>query len=226
MRHTITALGLALALALPLAAPAQANLLRNGGFEAGNQGFSSGHAHVAPCAQPGKSCGLWGEGSYAIGSDPRAYHPYFDGAPQAGGAFLMVNGAPVAGSEVWAQRGIAVIPGGSYVFSAWVASLVAPAPAELVFAINGVALGAAFVPAGRPGEWSRFEAVWEAGTARWADVTISNGSAERVGNDFGLDELSFSALPGADAAEVPGPASLGLFGLAVLGVGLVRRRRG
>lgn len=221
--HTLAAAALVSIFAL--AAPARAELLSNGGFEAGNSGFTSGHTYVAPCAVPGKACGLWNEGTYAIGGNPQAYHPHFVAAPQGGSAFLMVNAAPVAGVEVWAERGIAVTPGRDYVFSAWVASLVAPSPAEVSFLINGVALDVVFVPDDTPGVWTQFQALWSAGATNRADITIRNANITRIGNDFALDELSFVALPGADPTDVPAPAALALFGLALAGLGVVRRRR-
>ncbi len=73
--------------------PANAAIVVNGGFEAGNTGFSSGYGFVPPT--PATSC--FAEGVYTVGSDPQACHNLWSSfAAHAGSQMMIVNGATAA----------------------------------------------------------------------------------------------------------------------------------
>jgi hypothetical protein len=114
------------------------NLFTNGNFEAGNTGFTSDYTHSPNNLVP--------EGVYAITNNPSIQHPGF--APcgdhtSGSGNMMAVNGAGTPGQSVWCQT-VPVLPNTTYVFSAWVTTLVAASPAILQFSANGVTIGDEF----------------------------------------------------------------------------------
>ncbi len=52
-----------------------------------------------------------------------------------------------------------------------------------------------------------------------------NTSYESAGDDFTVDDLSLTGVPNVPAAPVPEPATLGIFGVGLAGLGWMRRRR-
>lgn len=205
-------------LAILAGSAAAGPLLVNGDFESGHAGFTT---ELAPVMAPGGT-GLWAEGSYAIaGAGPTqgvvAYHPLFAGAPQAGAAFMAVNGASSGGGLVWAgAEPVSVTPGTEYRFSGWMTLLYPDEPPSLSLVINGGEV-ALISPGLAVGVWTPFAAAWWSGGATEARIGLFNASKVAIGNDFGLDSLAFVA--------VPAPAGLGLLAAGLVGLGLVRRRR-
>lgn len=202
-------------------AASASSLLVNGGFEAGYSGFTT---ELAPVAAPGGS-GLWPEGRYAIagsapGREVSAFHPLFSGAPHAGSAFMAVNGAAAGSGLVWSTAApLGVLPGTVYAFTGWITLLYPDAPPSLSLAINGEEI-LLFAPTATVGAWVPFAARWFSGTAETASIALRNANRVSVGNDFGLDTLSFVAVPGPDSAPLLAAGLAGLFGL-----GRLRRRR-
>jgi hypothetical protein len=200
------------------AAPASANLIANGGFEAGDTGFTSGYTSIAT---PGSPPTLIAPATYAILNNPNLFHPAFGGAPQAGNLFMAVNGADVAGVTVWESAvAIPVTPNTTYYFGAWVSSLFPASPAQLAFSINGVQVGSSFSPSATVGLWSQFYEAWDSGSSTLATISIVNLNTAFNGNDFGLDSLTFGT-----EVPAPEPASLALLGMGLLGLGAARLRR-
>jgi MYXO-CTERM domain-containing protein len=199
-----------------------ANLVTNGDFEAGNTGFTSGYTYV-PLPGTNACCGgLWPEATYGVGGNANSYHALFDGLPESGSNFMIVNGAGTAGVTVWEQTGIAVLANTTYYFGAYVSSVHPASPAVLAFSINGTQIGGTISPSSTVGVWSLFYEPWFSGAATTADISLVNQNTAFGGNDFGLDTISFDVVA---PIEVPAPGALGLFGLAVLALGRFTRRR-
>jgi gliding motility-associated-like protein len=167
------------------------NLVLNSDFNAGATGFVSDYV-------PGTG-GPWGPvslpGTYATATSPVLVHTNFAsfGDHTTGtGNMLVVNGAQVAGQNVWCQT-VNVLPNTTYAFSAWLASAVNASPAQLQYTVNGVPIGnlnaSAFV-----GQWNNFYSLWSSGTATTAVLCITNLNTQQSGNDFAIDDITFSPL--------------------------------
>ncbi|MEI6408283.1 MAG: T9SS type B sorting domain-containing protein [Bacteroidota bacterium] len=163
------------------------NLINNGDFEGGNSGFSSDYLY-----NPGD---LVPEGLYDILPNPQADHPGFAPCPDhsGGGNMMAVNGAGTPNQDVWCQT-ITVIPNTAYVFSAWVATLVASSPARLQFSINGSTIGPIFNAPGQTCVWQNFFATWNSGANSSATICIVNQNTVLGGNDFAIDDLLFAPV--------------------------------
>lgn len=165
------------------------NLVANGDFSAGATGFTSGYI-------PGNG-GQWGllsnEGQYAVATDASTTHNNFPPCTDhtGGGAMMVVNGAATPGVSVWCQT-VAVQPGTDYAFSAWLQTIVAQNPAILQFTINGQVLGAPFTATNVSCEWNQFYNVWSSGANTSAQICITNQNTATSGNDFALDDISFT----------------------------------
>lgn len=95
--------------ATPVFAVSPVNLITNGDFEDGNQGFTTDYTYVDTASQSG---GLYGLGSldpeqhYAVGSNPFLYHQYWTSYPAYGGSgnMMIVNATPTNPEKtVWQQ---------------------------------------------------------------------------------------------------------------------------
>jgi gliding motility-associated-like protein len=166
----------------------QGNLIFNGTFSMGNVGFSTNYI---------SQFNLFPEGYYYVGNNPNANHPNWtacaDHTPTADNMMMIVNGAPVANQQVWCQT-VNVTPNTTYAFSTWVTSVHPANPARLQFSINGVLIGAPFNATAVVCQWNQFYAVWNSGAATSATICIVNQNIIRNGNDFALDDISFSPL--------------------------------
>ncbi|MBC8134930.1 MAG: hypothetical protein H8F28_03470 [Fibrella sp.] len=180
------------------------NLVTNGDFRAGNSGFLFGYEYAEPVANA-----LVPAGVFTIARNP--FYPtvlndqgagifdYYDHTTgNDAGAFLIVNGAGEPNRLVWGQR-IAVEPNTNYYFSTWVSTWTPNevSPAQLQFRINGKLIGPIFMASTTPGVWGVFEATWNSGKYRFADIYIINQNTTANGNDFSLDDIVFqtTSLP-------------------------------
>ncbi len=172
----------------------------NGNFELWNGNFNSAYTYhdssvVGPSA-------LWAEGLYTVAANAHNYHSNFWGKSRTNpgtGKFLMVNGSgstPV----VWEQN-VNVVAGTTYYFSAYGLSLNTVVPyAQLQFNIDGTQLGSVGVlGAGTPAEngpfnWVRFFGEYTAPSTGTITLSIRDIESALGGNDFGLDDISFSTL--------------------------------
>nr|MBP6731815.1 hypothetical protein [Chitinophagales bacterium] len=180
------------------------NLVTNGDFSAGNTGFTSAYTYVSPAdnaATPlsgGTHTGLVPEGVYAVDGNAHDYHPAFDGLDHTTGSgsfFMITNGSGTPNTEVWSQTVNNILPNTTYYFSTWVSSVNPDSPAELNFSINGQPLGTTFfAPAGVSGTWVQFYQTWNSGSSTSADIAIVNQNVTLGGNDFGLDDISFTTV--------------------------------
>lgn len=116
--------------------PDPKNLVINGSFGAGKNGFTSDYTYSSDNLGP--------EIIYSVKTNPTSVNGNFYPATDhtsGTGEMLVVNGATSEGAVVWRQT-VTVEPGTTYRFSVWAANLTAENPPNLVLRVNGVALGA------------------------------------------------------------------------------------
>lgn len=221
----ILPLSLILAASLATVSQAQAaNLVVNGSFEANNTGFTSAYTYVATTGPTA----LWNAGTYAVGSNPNAYHSGFAVMPAQNGTNMMiVNGAGTVGTQVWGQTVNSIAVNTTYYFSTWVASVNPNSPATMAFSINGTSLGSLQASAAT-GLWTQFYGTWNSGANTSANISLVNLNTAAGGNDFALDNIVFdTVLPAnAIAATVPAPATGLLLATGLIGLLGFRRKQG
>jgi hypothetical protein len=209
------------------------NLIINGDFELGNSNFGSQLAYVAPVEDS-----LFPETVYTITANPNTpinlnlsgTTNYFDHTlGNADGLFMACNGPTAASSAAWFYDAddnnvvdqLAVTPNTDYTFSAWISTW-SPhnvPQARIQFRINGVLLGSPVSPNAPPndGTWSLMSFTWNSQSNTFADLAILDLDTTQSGNDFGLDDVSFS--------PVPEPTSLIAFAMITAPFLLRRSRR-
>ena len=163
------------------------NLVVNGAFDAGNVGFTSDYT-FSNNVQP--------EALYSVVDNANTVHPAFQGTGHTGNSpdnFMVVNGAGTPGLDVWCQT-VSVSPNTDYSFSTWVSTLVGGSPAVLQFSINGTPLATPFNAPFNVGVWNQFFQNWNSGAASTATICILNQNTTLGGNDFGLDDITFSTV--------------------------------
>ncbi len=164
------------------------NLVFNGDFSLGNVGFGSDYTYATQ---------LNPEGLYSIVTDANTVHNAFQGTGHTGNApvdsFMVVNGAGTPNQNVWCQT-VSVSPNTDYYFGAWVSTVVASSPAILQFSINGQVLGSPFTAPFNTNNWVQFFETWNSGTSTTATICVVNQNTNTGGNDFALDDITFSTF--------------------------------
>lgn len=164
------------------------NLVVNGNFESGNTGFSSAYT--------------LGTGSvllaatYAINTNANNTHSGFAACTDhtsGTGNYMVINGATTINQSVWCQT-VNVTPNTNYELSTWITSVVAANPANLQFTINGVNIGNPIIASATTCQWTQFFSTWNSGANTSATLCITNQNTIASGNDFGLDDIQFSAI--------------------------------
>jgi hypothetical protein len=184
---TIRTILAALLLASLFAMKGEAQLL-NGDFSAGKTNFSSDYFYDAN--------GSYQPASYTIQTNSQRAnynYPKFGDHTTGTGQMLLADGSTTNNKTVWSQT-VPVEQNTDYAFSAWAASAGSNSPAVLQFLVNSNRVGADFPLSPNSGEWQRFVAVWNSGSNTQASLRIVDSNLVFVGNDFALDDLSFSAV--------------------------------
>jgi gliding motility-associated-like protein len=167
--------------------PSGTELVTNGDFNLGNTGFTSSYTYTPP---PNTT-----EGQYWV-STANQVSTWNGGMTSNGdhttgvGNLMIINGVGTANSNVWCQT-ISVSPNTNYIFSTWVSSFDASSPALLQFSINGDTIGKIFSAPPSTNVWSQFYSSFNSGTNTNANICIVNQNTSAIGNDFGLDDISF-----------------------------------
>ncbi|RYD34659.1 MAG: hypothetical protein EOP87_08805, partial [Verrucomicrobiaceae bacterium] len=176
------------------------NLIANGDFELGNQGFTSSYTYSATNLTPAQT--------YGVLKLPKQAHSLFanPGDHTTGTGFMMVvNGASAPPQPVaWTQE-VDVAPGTDYTFSIWACNLYGASPSQLEMRINGAVLPpAAEVPIPL-GDWTNFSRTWNSGASTTARLEILFATTSYTGNDTALDDFSFSTTDGPclDDTQIP-----------------------
>ncbi|MBK9060847.1 MAG: gliding motility-associated C-terminal domain-containing protein [Flavobacteriales bacterium] len=168
------------------------NIVVNGDFSQGDVDFTTAFQHGTPGGPYGL---LSDEGTYAVTTDPSLVHNNFASCADhtGGGQMLVVNGSAQPNANIWCQT-ITVIPDTYYAFSAWLMSVTPDNPAEMDFLVNGNSLGTPLLASNTLCEWNEFYAVWNSGNNTSANICIINQQLATSGNDFALDDITFSPL--------------------------------
>lgn len=216
-------------LAMPAAA---ANLVVNGDFAAGNSGFSSSYGYVNSGLTNGTS--MYPEGVYTVGVNASSYHNLWASVPGQGrsGNYLIVNGA-TSPTRLWEQTVGGVTAGSNYFFEAYAVNVCCNAnyggantPSTITFqAVQDSVITTlnTFTTSTTPGLWQGFSNSYTSLSNSPVLLRLINASTEFGGNDFGVDNISFSTI--STLGGVPEPASWAMM-LAGFGlVGAVSRRR-
>jgi hypothetical protein len=207
-----------------VASQAQAELIVNGDFSTGNAAFASDYAYVGTYTTPYVGdmtlAPQWPEGTYAIVTDPKDAHPFWDSISDhtgdSTGYMMTVNGDLLPSKIVWTEN-VTLTAGVTYSFSAWASSVHSPSPAPLNFgfSVGDNSLGSMQLPSSTG--WTQFAATYTPETSGPVAITITDMSQVAGGNDFALDDISMSA--------VPEPATLALLGMGAIGLLVYARRR-
>jgi hypothetical protein len=182
--------------ALVVGAQTSPNLVINGDFENGNTGFTTGYK-IGDVSNPG---------GYAIGTNPSTAPGAFGDWCNCGdhtsgtGKMMIVNGATDATLPVWEET-VAVTPSTEYTFSYWGAEVDHDSSSlpHLELKINGAVIGSSTFPEFPPdngGQWQNYKFTWKSGTSKTADLVLVDLNADASWNDFALDDISFTAVPG------------------------------
>jgi len=161
------------------------NLVTNGNFSSGNQGFSSSYSPPISGTQS------LAEGKYTITTNANNAHSNFFGIGD--GNFMVVNGSTTPGTKVWCQD-VIVEPQTMYNFASMVINVAVGDLAILQFSINGEEIGSSFTAPNIVGTWNEFNATWFSGTETVAEICVINQNVIALGNDFGLDDITFTTL--------------------------------
>jgi gliding motility-associated-like protein len=168
------------------------DLIANGDFSDGNTGFTSEMNYVTGIF----TCPLCPENTYTLGSNAVFHHSGFSGTDHTNppnGLFFIANGMAAFGSTVWCQS-LDVQPATDYTFSFWARDVTNnsnPHPmAQLFASFNGVWSADSIIA---QGGWSQFTVVWNSGNMTSLELCIINNQNQPGGNDFGLDDISFTA---------------------------------
>ncbi len=166
---------------------ASANEIVNGDFSSGNTGFSSSYVYTTNNTNEGQytvsgNASTWNGGMASCGDHTTG-----------SGNMLIVNGATTANVSIYCQT-VNTVPGTDYAFSTWLQSVSPANPAQLQFSINGSLIGSIFTAQPFNCSWQQFYTTWNSGTATSAQICIVNQNTIASGNDFALDDISFSPL--------------------------------
>jgi gliding motility-associated-like protein len=169
----------------------QVQLITNGNFSSGNSGFSTS---LSPGT--GLFCPLCPENTYAVGTNAFFYHNGFTGTDHTNppnGNFFIANGAAAAGADIWCQS-FAVQSNTEYTFTFWARDVTNnsdPHPqAWLRPVFNGLASADSIIAISG---WHEYTTIWNSGESTFLELCIQNNQWQGGGNDFGLDDISFSA---------------------------------
>ncbi|WP_143104144.1 VPLPA-CTERM sorting domain-containing protein [Poseidonocella sedimentorum] len=194
------------------------DLVVNGDFQSGNVGFNTELTH-APTD-------LTTAGTYAVTTDPVSVHGSFISIgdhTSSTGNMMAINGTTSSGTISWEQTA-AVTMGEEYEFSIWLANLFGTGSTDLDLVVDGSTVASA-TTVGATSTWSQFSGSWIAPASGNIVLQIIENSVGFGGNDYALDDISFTFDTSGSVIAVPLPASGWLLTVGLAGVfGLGRKR--
>ncbi len=177
--------------AFPLCASAQ--IVVNGDFSAGNVGFGTDYSlvatnHTVSTVPP----------DYAIATDPSVNftngYPSLTDHTTGSGNMLFADGAGSSSTRIWYET-LTLSSNTTYIASAWVAPADGTNLPTLQFLADGVPVGSSFTTAATTDVWQNFTATFNSGGSSSVVLALVDLDTQSFNNDFGLDDISVSAIP-------------------------------
>ena len=175
------------------------NLIVNGDFSSGNSGFSSGYSNIISPPPAGM------KGSYDIVTNPNAWFNAFSACSDhttGTGRMMVADGSDINNTKLWEQT-VTVVPGKTYQFSYYLQSVTTPSPARIEILINGVSLGLSNTAPATTCNWVQINYSWNSAASNSAIITIYDRETSGNGNDFAIDDLSFTTCPNPPTVTTP-----------------------
>jgi PKD repeat protein len=143
------------------------NLITNGDFSGGNNGFTSQYSHTNQNNA---------EGQYFVGNNPQLWNSTLSNCTDhttGSGNMFLVDGSAAADITVWSTT-ITILPNTNYAFSTWIQSLSPANPARLQFSINGKTIGNLITALLPTCTWMQYYTTWNSGNNTSAIISIVN----------------------------------------------------
>lgn len=166
------------------------NLVENGGFESGNNGFTNQYDFVPPTG-PFDNTGM-----YAIDNSPIPYSPtgpgqYLPCLPLEGSNMLIARGTNSVGASVWCQT-IAIEPQTDYHFIFFSSNVGTSHPSQFEVLFNSTRVSG-FTNTGLDCTWNEHEAFWFSRASTSVEICIysvhQNNPGKLYANAFTLDNI-------------------------------------
>ncbi|OEJ99063.1 hypothetical protein A8C32_07755 [Flavivirga aquatica] len=168
---------------------ANPNLVFNGDFSKGNVGFTTDYTNIS------NSNGTR-QGVYGITTNSSLWFSSLSSCLDNSGTgnFMVVDASTTNGGndKVWCQT-IPVTPGENFVFSYYTQSVSSGSPARFEVEINGISIGTNDLDFSTC-NWVQNSIPWNSGAATSAEICIFDRNTDSFGNDFGIDDISLTAL--------------------------------
>lgn len=176
------------------------NLIYNGSFQLGATGFFTQYnlLSVNPNA---------GQGVAGVTANSQTWFNSFDNCGDQDGTstLFVADGATVANTVLWRQT-VPVQPNTNYTFSYWATSVVNTAPSQLQVFINGTNSNTTTLT-NNTCTWQNIIVNWNSGAASTATIDIINANLVSIGNDFAIDNLSFTKADNCDVTVTVIPST-------------------
>jgi len=164
------------------------NLIGNGDFESGTSGFFSDYGYSTSNTSGAQF-------AYGVVDNPKSWFTDFIVSKDHSGIgkMLVADGATTPNKVIWSQS-LPVEINHLYTFSFWAQNLVANSPAQFQVLINGTAIIVSPISAtnGATSGWTQVIGTWNSNSETIATIKIIDSNIIASGNDFALDDISFS----------------------------------
>ncbi len=164
------------------------NYVTNGGFAAGNSGFSSEYVYQSPTVP-------LPQGGYTIGDNPTNSNGGFQNCDDITGEGLMMiaDGAIIQNVNVWCQA-FTLDANTNYHFSFHSTSVFSTSPSTFTIFVNGNPVGDEVSNTATPCEWLSHEFVFNTENSTSIEICILCTNIEPFGNDFAIDNIRLYSL--------------------------------
>ncbi len=162
------------------------NVVVNGDFEAGNTGFTTNSAYSPTLGDCGR---------YSVTSTPQTDWNWPSPCKGANGSInkmLIIDNPGYVNAHGWIQT-VPVKQNTNYTFTAYATSIYYTSPARVVLAVNGVNLNTAVTLSTTTCGWVKITGTWSSGANTNANLVIKNENGDCAGNDWALDDISFTS---------------------------------
>ena len=161
------------------------NLVVNGNFQGGNSSFTSAYNY--------NTVNIYTAGDYQVTDNAAKAHKDFTSCPDHSGTgnMMVANGTSTLNQKLWCQN-VSVYPNTNYTMGVWLSSATSTYPAIMQFTFNGVAPGTSFKATPTVCSWNNFKQNWNSGVSTSVEICIINKNNSLDGNDFMLDDVSFT----------------------------------